>query len=227
MPTGDSDNTDLYLCFSTVQDDTCVNNIELNVAPLKCGSVIDENGLPKPSITCDSDAKYRVLGTYWIKDGGSEEPYDNADDFTIHGGDKYGVLAYINPRSGYNFYSNSLHITFNDGEKDYDGSVFRQTMAPDMGAGYQDVLLEVGGWILANHIPGETTQNIIEPTCTESGSCETIANCESCGDEMIIKTETTDATGHDWGDWEEWWNEGKLVLIKTKASLKTELVKLI
>lgn len=29
----------------------------------------------------------------------------------------------------------------------------------------------------------------------------------------------------DWGDWEEWWNEGKLILIRARGSLKTELKK--
>lgn len=29
----------------------------------------------------------------------------------------------------------------------------------------------------------------------------------------------------DWGDWEEWWNEGELILIRARSSLKTELEK--
>lgn len=29
----------------------------------------------------------------------------------------------------------------------------------------------------------------------------------------------------DWGDWEEWWNEGELILIRARGFLKTELEK--
>lgn len=29
----------------------------------------------------------------------------------------------------------------------------------------------------------------------------------------------------DWGDWEEWWNEGELILIRARGSLKTEFEK--
>lgn len=29
----------------------------------------------------------------------------------------------------------------------------------------------------------------------------------------------------DWGDWEEWWNEGELILIRARGSLKSKLEK--
>ena len=29
----------------------------------------------------------------------------------------------------------------------------------------------------------------------------------------------------DWGDWEEWWNKGELILIKASETLKTEVEK--
>ena len=51
---------------------------------------------------------------------------------------------------------------------------------------------------------------------TETGHTEYFKN-------GLLHRENAPAVISDWGDWEEWWNEGKLVLIKTKASLKTEL----
>lgn len=51
---------------------------------------------------------------------------------------------------------------------------------------------------------------------TETGHTEYFKN-------GLLHRENAPAVISDWGDWEEWWNEGELVLIKANGSLKTEL----
>ena len=53
---------------------------------------------------------------------------------------------------------------------------------------------------------------------TETGHTEYFKN-------GFLHREKGPAVITDWGDWEEWWNEGELILIRARSSLKTELEK--
>lgn len=41
----------------------------------------------------------------------------------------------------------------------------------------------------------------------------------------ILHRENGPAIISDWGDWEEWWNNGELVLIRARGTLRTEIEK--
>ena len=53
-----------------------------------------------------------------------------------------------------------------------------------------------------NHIGGEAVEeNRVEPTCVNSGSCDSVVYCSNCGIEMSRSKVTLDPTGiHDWED---------------------------
>lgn len=47
------------------------------------------------------------------------------------------------------------------------------------------------------HIAGEVMcENIVEPTCTQSGSCDEVVRCSLCSAELSREKKTIDATGH-------------------------------
>ena len=39
-------------------------------------------------------------------------------------------------------------------------------------------------------------ENIVEPTCTQSGSCDEVVRCSLCSAELSREKKTIDATGH-------------------------------
>lgn len=53
---------------------------------------------------------------------------------------------------------------------------------------------------------------------TESGHTEYFKN-------GFLHRENGPAVISDWGDWEEWWNNGDLILIRANGSVKTEIEK--
>lgn len=53
---------------------------------------------------------------------------------------------------------------------------------------------------------------------TESGHTEYFEN-------GLLHRVNAPAVISDWGDWEEWWNEGELIFIRAKGSLETEIEK--
>ena len=44
------------------------------------------------------------------------------------------------------------------------------------------------------------TENRVEPTCTEAGSCDTVVYCSVCGAELSRATKVLAPTGHAWGE---------------------------
>ncbi|MBR3234611.1 MAG: InlB B-repeat-containing protein, partial [Atopobiaceae bacterium] len=46
-------------------------------------------------------------------------------------------------------------------------------------------------------------ENVVAPTCTKNGTYDSVTYCSVCGDEITRVHETTNALGHDWGEWEE------------------------
>ena len=53
---------------------------------------------------------------------------------------------------------------------------------------------------------------------TETGHTEYFKN-------GFLHREKGPAVITDWGDWEEWWNEGELILIRARGTFKTEIEK--
>lgn len=53
---------------------------------------------------------------------------------------------------------------------------------------------------------------------TETGHTEYFKN-------GFLHREKGPAVITDWGDWEEWWNEGKLIFIRARGTFKTEIEK--
>lgn len=53
---------------------------------------------------------------------------------------------------------------------------------------------------------------------TETGHTEYLKN-------GFLHREKEPAVISDWGDWEEWWNEGELILIRARGTFKTEIEK--
>lgn len=66
---------------------------------------------------------------------------------------------------------------------------------------------------------GKTPDGIALPAYeTETGHTEYFEN-------GLLQRVNAPAVISDWGDWEEWWNEGELILIRARGSLKTEFKK--
>ena len=53
---------------------------------------------------------------------------------------------------------------------------------------------------------------------TETGHTEYFKN-------GFLHREKGPAVITDWGDWEEWWNDGELILIRARGTFKTEIEK--
>lgn len=53
---------------------------------------------------------------------------------------------------------------------------------------------------------------------TETGHTEYFKN-------GFLHREKGPAVITDWGDWEEWWNDGELILIRARGTFKTEIKK--
>ena len=52
------------------------------------------------------------------------------------------------------------------------------------------------------HTPGSAVQeNVVQPTCTSSGSYNLVVDCNVCGAKLSSDKKTLAALGHDWGDW--------------------------
>ena len=55
---------------------------------------------------------------------------------------------------------------------------------------------------MLEHTPGEPVrENESAATCEAAGSYDTATYCVSCGDVLTRETVTTEALGHDWGEW--------------------------
>ena len=53
-----------------------------------------------------------------------------------------------------------------------------------------------------DHTPGEPAEeNVIPATCTEAGSYDLVVRCEICGEILESEPFTTEALGHDFGEW--------------------------
>ncbi len=53
--------------------------------------------------------------------------------------------------------------------------------------------------LACTHVPAEAVkENVVEATCTEDGSYESVVYCSVCGEELSRETVTVDALGHDY-----------------------------
>ena len=65
-----------------------------------------------------------------------------------------------------------------------------------------ELLAEFYGEPAQEHTPGEPVrENEIAPDCDTKGSYDEVVYCSECGEELSRENKTTDALGHDFGEW--------------------------
>ena len=192
---------ELYLSFETKRsagDDglTRINNVELDVTPLDCATVINDRTDPSPQVTVPKGKGYEIEedSADWVKkDGGIY--IDGVYPFVAKGVNGGVFMVDIVDKGKYVF-NESLSkddITIKNGE------LLDLELLTAGGPGDESTahVLCLTVRMELNHSTVNPKVTEKAPTCTEDGYTHKVARCTKCNED-IIKEVAIPATGHKW-----------------------------